>query len=467
MICVVNTVNKGHGPIDGAQRGRHDQVPVAGESDIRAESIGRRLRRLRLEHGVSQRELSAPGITYAYISRIEAGARQPSVKALRMLARRLGVTPEYLETGSNLPRVQVRELRLAELELRLRLDGEADTTEALAILDEAETAADLAALVRARILLGFAAAAAGDALGAVEQLARVIGSELVTPLSRPDVYATLGHAYASAGLADQAVALFERALEELERAEPGNRAAEVRYATYLSYALTDLGEIERARAVLADLWSRSEHDEDRYTRVRLYWSLGRVALEEGRALAALDDFRRAIALLEATEDAVHLARAHLACAEAALSAGEDLAGARAHSEQAEWLLRGQAARADLAVSTRIQAALALQAGEGERAQSLAEQALELSRGIPAELGRAWAALAQARAATGDPGADEAFAEAASLLREHGGEREHAELLRAQGRYLRDAGREHEALGVFEQAAEAAANLHGERSGARR
>jgi len=66
------------------------------------ETIGQRLRRLRLERGLSQRELSAPGVSYAYISRIEAGTRQPSVKALRKLAPKLGVSTEYLETGSQM-----------------------------------------------------------------------------------------------------------------------------------------------------------------------------------------------------------------------------------------------------------------------------------------------------------------------------------------------------------------------------
>lgn len=63
------------------------------------ESIGKRLKRLRLERNLSQRDLSGPGVSYAYISRIEAGARSPSVKALRKLAAKLEVTPEYLETG--------------------------------------------------------------------------------------------------------------------------------------------------------------------------------------------------------------------------------------------------------------------------------------------------------------------------------------------------------------------------------
>ncbi|TMK25956.1 MAG: helix-turn-helix domain-containing protein [Actinobacteria bacterium] len=51
------------------------------------ESIGRRLHRLRRERGLSQRDLSSPGVSDGYISRIEAGARTPSVKALRKARR--------------------------------------------------------------------------------------------------------------------------------------------------------------------------------------------------------------------------------------------------------------------------------------------------------------------------------------------------------------------------------------------
>src|SRR6058998_3612273 len=94
------------------------------------ESIGERLRRLRVERGFSQRELSAPGVSYAYISRVEAGARRPSVKALRLLARKLQVTPEYLERGSDLREVDEREVELAEAELQVRLGEDSEAAEA-------------------------------------------------------------------------------------------------------------------------------------------------------------------------------------------------------------------------------------------------------------------------------------------------------------------------------------------------
>ena len=101
-------------------------------SDDSAESVGARLRRLRLERGLSQRQLASRGISYAYVSRIESGQRIPSVRAIRLLARRLGVTPEYLETGVDIAPVEALELRLSDAELRLRLgDHSADARHAL------------------------------------------------------------------------------------------------------------------------------------------------------------------------------------------------------------------------------------------------------------------------------------------------------------------------------------------------
>ncbi len=67
------------------------------------ETVGRRIERLREEKGISQRQL-AEGlyrVSYAFISRIESGDREPSLRTLRLLAERLGVTALYLETGSD------------------------------------------------------------------------------------------------------------------------------------------------------------------------------------------------------------------------------------------------------------------------------------------------------------------------------------------------------------------------------
>lgn len=68
-----------------------------------SETIGQRVRRLRILAGLSQRELQTERVSYAYLSRIENEQRVPSVKALRELAPKLGVSVHYLETGDEDP----------------------------------------------------------------------------------------------------------------------------------------------------------------------------------------------------------------------------------------------------------------------------------------------------------------------------------------------------------------------------
>lgn len=72
---------------------------------MRKETSGARLRRLRGLKGMSQRDVAdkCERVSYAYISRIEAGARTPSVRAIREMAAALGVPAFYLEHGLELP----------------------------------------------------------------------------------------------------------------------------------------------------------------------------------------------------------------------------------------------------------------------------------------------------------------------------------------------------------------------------
>src|SRR5437764_6740274 len=192
-----------------------DQSPAVGET------IGQRLKRLRLEKGLSQRELASPGVSYAYISRIEAGTRQPSVKALRRLAAKLGVTPEYLETGTDIRDVDARELRLLDAELALRLEHSDVAEQKLEeVLEEAERAGDNANADRARVGLGFARFERGDYEGAVRVLETAIARTSPRASDRVDVYATLGRAYAAMGKPERAVVLFESCLDEVASHDP-------------------------------------------------------------------------------------------------------------------------------------------------------------------------------------------------------------------------------------------------------
>jgi len=433
----------------------------------RQETIGERLRRLRVERGLSQRDLASPGVSYAYISRIEAGARQPSVKALRNLAQRLGVSADYLETGSEVGDEEAREARLADLELRLRLDHAAPVAELEELLAEATARADERSAARARIALASIASGEGRHLDAIAQLEQAIACDVVAPALRPDVYVSLAHSYAAAGTPSRAVTLLEGALAELSAVAPGDTATRIRFSTYLSYALTDLGELTRARAVVSEALFAADDSTDPYTRVRLYWSLGRISGEQANAQAALESFRRAIALLEVTDDTLSLARAHMACAEMAMQPGDRSDAATIHLETAERLLGAYAAGHDMAMLRRLQATAATRAHDYDRAEMIARHALEFAVELPTEAGLAWLAIAEARAGAGDPGAADAFLEAIELLHQHGTVRDYTNALRTYGRHLREVDRESEALDIFERAANVASNLQGDRTTAER
>ena len=424
-----------------------------------AETIGQRLRRLRHERGLSQRELASPGVSYAYISRIEAGARRPSVKALRMLARKLGVSADYLETGSEIRDTDERELRIADAELELRLAEETGSAEGTLrrLRDEAVAAGDPVAAARATVALGLAAAAAGRNAEAIERLEAGLELAPLSPSARPDVFATLGRAYSATGRTDQAVALFERCLAEVAEDAPEDLAAQVRFASYLSYALTDLNELDRAQSVLDATLDKAEAMTDAYSRVRLYWSLARLNDVQGRPAAALDHVRRAIALLAATDDTLHLARAHLLCGDILMTQGRPEDAGR-HFDLAEQLFGPSPGPVDLVNLYTDQARLAVALGDGEEAVRRAQAAIAaVGDEYPAEQGNARWALAEGLALTGDAdGAHDAFGKATSLLREHGHRRDYVEAYRAWGKFLRRAGREDDALEVLERAADLAA-----------
>jgi tetratricopeptide (TPR) repeat protein len=432
--------------------------PVAREPEGQAESIGQRLRRLRHERGLSQRELASPGVSYAYISRIEAGARRPSVKALRMLAKKLGVSADYLETGSEIRDIDARELRIADAELELRLaEKPADAARKLDQLrDEAVAAGDSVAAARANVALGLAAAGAGQNVEAIERLDSGLELSPVSPSARPDVFATLGRAYVATGRSDKAVALFERCLDEIAQDAPDDLAAHVRFTTYLSYALTDLGDLERAQSVLDNVLVQAESLTDAYSRVRLYWSLARLTDLQGRPAAALDYVRRAIALLDVTDDTLHLARAHLLCGSILMTQGR-LDEAGRHFDLAEQLFGPHPEPEDVANLRTDQSRRAAVLGDGEGAVRHARAALDaIGDEFQHEKGNALWALAEGLALTGDSdGADDAFRRATSLMEEQGHRRNHVEAYRAWGKFLRRAGREDEALEVLERAADLA------------
>jgi tetratricopeptide (TPR) repeat protein len=329
-----------------------------------------------------------------------------------------------------------------------------------AILEEAIAAGDEPALVRrASGALGLAAFRRGDHAEALTLLEQAVGSGAVSPLTDPDLYGTLGRCYVSSGRTAEAVVLFERCLDQIGRVAPESDAAYVRFATYLSYALSDMGELGRARAVLSEALGRVDDAIDPYARVRLYWSQARLEAAEGDPEHAIADLRRAIALLEATEDTRQLARAHLLYAEILTFEG-DAEQSRSHLALAERMLGVHPDAEDVYWLRTEQARCAAQLGNADDAIVRAREALELiGDSDPAERGAASWALGEGLFLKGElEAADEALGTAVHLLAGQRLWREASKAARSWARLLRVLGRESEAFDVLEQAAAFAADI---------
>lgn len=82
--------------------------------------VGKRIAERRGKLGLSQRDIAFPGCSYAYISRLEAGLRRPSLSVMLKLSLLLDVSPEYLAWGRGSKRLGSRMQRYVLLLLGVK-----------------------------------------------------------------------------------------------------------------------------------------------------------------------------------------------------------------------------------------------------------------------------------------------------------------------------------------------------------
>jgi tetratricopeptide (TPR) repeat protein len=357
-------------------------------------AVGRRLSEARHAAGLTQRELSFDGCTAAYVSRIEAGARVPSLQILHEFAKRLGVTPEYLATGGSGGDLSAE---LLEAEVALRLGEEQRAVE---LYEAARDAADSpAAVARAQLGLGRLALRRGDIPHGIALLEDALDSGELAVGDAATAANALGRTYAAQSRFDEAFALFERFLGEARARE--DQFEEVRFALLLANAYIDHGDYARAHATLGEVLDLARKAADPMFRASLYWSQSRVHLARGEPDSAADYAQLAIATLRASEQTLAAAGALLLLAfiendrgnpEAALELvdeGEPIVSAA-----------GEATEAAMFAVERARALSAL--GEGEEAVALLLGIVpRLNAAAPKDAVRAYSAAADIFRKQGD------------------------------------------------------------------
>jgi transcriptional regulator with XRE-family HTH domain len=412
------------------------------------ETLGARVRRLRLAKGLSQKELAGPGVDDSYISLIEGNRRRPSLEVLEQLAGRLGVDPHYLKTGSSVTPTKERELRLADAELSLRLGDDLDHAEAIlrGLLDE-DVPDGLEARVRAT--LGGVVARRGEHREAVEQLEPIVAAGAFHPCVRPDVYETLSRSYLATGASVLAIKLLEDASEAAD-AEERYAVQQIRFRVFLATALSAIGAFERAQRELEEASRRAEGVAPPEVRISVAWEMGRVAWNRGDSDEALRAINYARALAEVTEDVLVIARSHVLASELHTCEGRP-EEAREHLRQAESILSAGADPVDRGLLRVEQARVEAALGDPERALAYAREAEQLLHEHVRHKANARHALGVGYAGVGDiDSADGEFDAAVSLLLERGQWREALVVVRDWAAALRAAGRDEKAYEVLER-----------------
>jgi tetratricopeptide (TPR) repeat protein len=269
-------------------------------------AVGRRLRQTREAAGLTQRDLSFEGCTAAYVSRIEAGARVPSLQILHEFGKRLGVRPEYLATGS-LDADGGLSSELLEAEVALRLG---DEHRAAQLYEAARAEADSpAALAQAQLGLGRLALRRGELPEAVSLLEQALDSGELEPGDSSAAANALGRSYVSQNRYEEAFALFAHFLEDAR-----NRAdqfEEVRFALLLANAYIDHGDYGRAYETLGQVVEVARRAADPMFRASLYWSQSRIHLARSEPDRAAEYAQLAIVTLKTSEQTLAAAEALL------------------------------------------------------------------------------------------------------------------------------------------------------------
>ena len=277
-----------------------------------AEPLGHRMRRLRVEKGLTQAELAEPDYTAAYISTIEAGRRIPSPAAVAHFAARLQVDPEELATGrpTSLP---------AELRFRLQ-EGfhklySAEYPLAEKQFKEIAAAARPYAMARiaaqALVGLGIATERQGDPEAANEHFLEARDLLLTEPAPLW-VEAVAGIARCAQQMGDvrEAIHILETYLLVLKKNDLQEPLALMRAYSSLIWPYTEVGLFKKAREAAEEALRLEPRVEDPEQVANMHLNVARELLRQGRAEDALTSLQRSEDLYSTLNWRTELARAH-------------------------------------------------------------------------------------------------------------------------------------------------------------
>jgi transcriptional regulator with XRE-family HTH domain len=287
------------------------------------ESLGQRIRLLRIRKGVSQAQLAFPELSDSYISLIESDKRVPAPSVIDLLATKLDCSPIYLVSGVREDIADELRVTLEYAEIALQ-NGAA--TEARARFAEVLASSDAAALPEllheARWGHALAMEAAGDLEEAIVELWQLTAAASLE-VDREHwarVHVALSRCLCERGDLSESVQVAEDALRRLTASGAESTDASVHLGATLLAAFIERGDLVRARQLADQLIDRAERIGSPKARMAAYWEAAYVAEIRGEYDEGLVLAERALLLLGEDDDPRNLSRLRLAYASLLLRA---------------------------------------------------------------------------------------------------------------------------------------------------
>jgi len=435
------------GSIGTAQAPHEVSPPVEMIGEV---PVGERIRRLRLEQGMSQSELAAGRLSKGFISQIESGRSRPSPESLRFIAQRLNVPLVALLPGLELAQQQAFLLRAAEAAVKAREQAEAEM-----LLDEVRP------LLSAPLELSWFHRLRGELLIQRDQLESAVDEALTAfehvingEVSDETVRACnlVGRIHYLAGRPPAALLYFDRAAQ---LALHNSVSPAIRALVHSNRGNTHmrLGDPSHAVQAYEQARSAAEDAEDLWQLAVAHMGLGEAARQRADLPSAIAHAERAVTLFERIEMRQLQAQILHNLGHVHADSG-DMHSARALQEQALAAARAMNDTRTAGYVLERLAAIEIAEGHAEAAMGRAAGAIEVARSLGEDelLAIAHAAMGEAFELAGDrPGSDAAFADA-ERISERASNMERRQVLLRHGAVLRQRQDFEAASACFEAAA---------------
>ena len=270
--------------------------------------IGARVRKLRLERGLSQQDVSSEEVSPSYISLIEAGKRIPSKTVVELLAARLGCEPDYLLTGRDQSQIHGTRLQVTGGEVLLAR-GEVEAalesfSLALGQPELLEPEMDL----RARLGQAKALERLGRLEAAVAILQRLAEGNHLMPGTPPwfDAMIALVRCLRTAGDYAASIETGERALREVRMLGLDTTDDYIMLAVTVAGAHWTRGDLTSAQCLLNRMLEIAHEQTSPSARGSVYWNASLVARSRGSMDQAVAFAERALDLIGSGDNVRHL-----------------------------------------------------------------------------------------------------------------------------------------------------------------